>query len=492
MKKVLFLLILLSTPFSWGLCQIYNSKSVAVPFAGDAHAWLLSQQTQCPQNVLEYKKIISSMGLFSTPSMVANRGRNNPTLGSFSFFEQVQGNFRQSNQNLQILPGEFFFGHFTQKIANQIELDQEPSRGKLMIELIAWDYKKKLFNFYELIGLGRTSKWFYRGDSQDILFDNQLLYRSSTPRFGKTLRCSGCHSSGGPIMKELSAPHNDWWTQKRPLSFGSAQIGTSIQPWMQNIQDASNFSASVQKGILKLQLSPNYQALKSRQSLQEQLRPLFCETEINIQSSLASTDLRNGSFPVHSSFFLSPFFANSQLNFSKTTYSLFMNKYNLRFPENNQGDADHLWLSPVKGYSDLLALQILLKKKVIDIEFLYDVLAIDAKKSIFSNERCQLLKLIPSLSSANWKNNFIENLKSSSLRSAKILLANLTDPQRNKDWYLKISQDYLQELQAQGLSENLFQKLLTDRQSVFDSEISKNPLGQILEPGFRVIFPVAH
>jgi hypothetical protein len=34
----------------------------------------------------------------------------------------------------------------------------------------------------------------------------------------------------------------------------------------------------------------------------------------------------------------------------------------------------------------------------------------------------------------------------------------------------------------------LFEKLTLQRKAVFESEISKNPLGQILEPGFRVIF----
>ncbi len=76
------------------------------------------------------------------------------------------------------------------------------------------------------------------------------------------------------------------------------------------------------------------------------------------------------------------------------------------------------------------------------------------------------------------------------MNSAQMLLANLTDPGRNKNWYLKMTQQYIVELQSKGLTDTLFQKLLRDRAAVFASPISKNPLGQILEPGFRVIFPV--
>jgi hypothetical protein len=39
------------------------------------------------------------------------------------------------------------------------------------------------------------------------------------------------------------------------------------------------------------------------------------------------------------------------------------------------------------------------------------------------------------------------------------------------------------------IDEILFKKLLKVRKDVSLSEISQNPLGQILEPGFRLIFP---
>ncbi len=486
MKNVIFLGLILFSLQGNAECLILNSNGTVAPRKDDAHSALLSSLTKCPEDVVEYKSVLQQNGLRVKPSLVANRGRNNPALGSFSFFEQVTGRL---SSNLQIQQGEFFFGHFTTKANNEIHLDQQKNKGQLLIELIAWDYQKKLFNFYELIGNGGSANWFYRGNSQDILNDNQWLYRSSTPKFGRTLRCSACHTSGGPIMKELTPPHNDWWTLKRPLTFGSSRPSAQVKSWLNELQDASAFSQAVQRGNLKLQLSPTYQQIKSRQSLQEQLRPLFCETEINIQSSPTLFEQNLGNFSVNSSVLLNPFFSQTQLSFSKPRYNSLVSKFQLRFPENNQADADHVWLTPVKGYSDLLAIQVLLKKGLIDSEFIYDVLAVDAKKNIFSNKRCQLLKLLPQSAASNWRTLFLSHLQSSNIDSAKELLVNLTDSSRNKNWYLGLSQKYMQQIQSEGLSEEFFKKLLTDREAVSQSEISQNPLGQILEPGFRVIFP---
>jgi hypothetical protein len=491
MTKLLFPLLLIVSLKAAGQCQILSSSGRPSPIQSDAHALILSQLKSCPQDVFEYKLSLSQNQLVQKAAMVANRGRNNPAFGSYSLFEEVTGRLQINGANLLIQPGEFFFGHFTKKAGNQIVPDQVKNQGQLMIELIAWDYRKKIFNFYELIGQGGSAKWFYRGDSKDILADNQLLYRTQgNPQFGRTLRCSACHSSGGPIMKELATPHNDWWSATRPLNFGNLSPNPVVAQWLNSLNVAENFSQSIQKGILKLQLSPTYQNLKSSRSLQEQLRPLFCDTEINLESGQNPSQMASSGIKINSSAFLNPFFTKSEITFSKTAYNGFLQKYKLKFPETSLVDADHPWLTPVKGYSDLLAIQILIKKRVIDLEFAYDVLAVDAKESLFSKKRCQLLQLVPQNAMPGWKNQFINNLKSANTNEAQALIANMTDPTRNSTWFIQTGRKYIQELQRSGLEQNLFEKLLKDRTNTFQSEISKNPLGQILEPGFRVIFPI--
>lgn len=491
MKKIILLISLLLSAQAEALCPVFNSQGQIVESNQDGHFLILSQMKACPQNVMEYKNALLLLGLSVQPSMVANRGRNNPKAGSFSFFEEVTGLLQApGTAEMTLSKGEFFFGHFTKKTnAHQIDLDQEPQRGQLLIELIAWDSTKEVFNFYELIGQGGSAKWFYRGDSFDILKDNELLYRSQPVQFGQRLRCSACHTSGGPIMKELAPPHNDWWTEERPLTFRGAVPSAQMKSWMDHLQDASSFSLGVQAGILKLHSSSGYQQAQASLTLQEQLRPLFCDTEINIESSEALHEQKDGNFGVSSSAFLNPFFGKSEISFSAQTYEGFLAKFQLRFPENQASDADHKWLVPVKGYSDLLAIQYLVQRGILDQEFVYDVLAVDVTNSLFSESRCELLQLVPNESSSDWKADFVSNLKASSWPSAQRLLLNMTDPAKNKEAHLKAGQKYLQGLQSQGLSEPLFVKLLKDREAVFHSDISKNPLGQILEPGFRVIFP---
>lgn len=490
MKTIIYLLFFTLMTFkAESMCPVYSSNGALSFRQNDAHYLILSTLPDCPEDVISYKKILTSVRLAALPTLVANRGRNNPQLGSFSFFEQVVGQLSSGSQVMPVTEGEFFFGHFTEKEKQEIGLAQEKKKGQLLIELIAWDYHKKLYNFYELIGQGGSAKWFYRGDSKDILSDNQFLYRSTASQFGHTLRCSACHTSGGPIMKELQPPHNDWWTKSRPLVFGNALPSADVKNQMQNLQDASVLSHAVQTGNLKLQSSPSYQQIKSAQSLQEQLRPLFCETEINLESSFVLSEQNPSHFNLSSTAFLNPFFGKTNLNFSKGQYNAYLSKYGLQFPENHLSDSDHVYLTPVKGYSDQLALQMLLNKGLLDAEFMYDVLAVDGQKSIFSQDRCSLLKLLPNSPSANWKAQFLLNLQKSSLNSAKILASHLTDPGKNKTWHLKMAQNYLIHLQSQGLTEDLFVKLLKDRDAVLGSEISKNPLGQILEPGFSVIFP---
>jgi hypothetical protein len=161
-------------------CIVRNSNGQPTNVKGDSLFTVLQNAVGCPENVQSLKAVINQPGLSTQPYMVANRGIHNPAFGSFSFFEQVSGASPLLKNPIQT--GEFFFGHFTTAENNQVVADQEPSKGKLLIELIAWDNLKNLFNFYELIGTGKGAQWFYRGDSADILADNALLKRSQRRR----------------------------------------------------------------------------------------------------------------------------------------------------------------------------------------------------------------------------------------------------------------------------------------------------------------------
>ncbi|MCX6127331.1 MAG: hypothetical protein NTV34_21630 [Proteobacteria bacterium] len=457
---------------------------------------LLQAPGQCPKDVFGLHQKLKADGLTQKPAMVANRGFHNSTLGSFSFFETVEG--ISNGFGSTVKPGDFFFGHFTGvDSSGSISLDQEPSSGKLMIELIVWDDLKGFFNFYEMIGAGSVGQWFYRGDSSDILADVAQLHRQSDPAhpiFGTNLRCSGCHTNGGPIMKELSFPHNDWWLSDHKLPLEPNHPDNRVQEIMAKLVDASQFAGSVSTGQTKLMASAKFSGAIKALSLQERLRPLFCPVEVNISSDVHSIAENQADISVPSGFFINPLLAKQDLHLSRKAYTESLKILKSKFPETGALDADHAWLAPVKAESDLALVQAAIGAGLVDDEFVSDVLAVDVTNPVVSMQRCALLKFLPTSASIGWQEGFLRNLQSSATDGAKELALNFTAIERDKAFHQRTAEEFLSSCQTQLMQQdgvtNLARLLGQRRAEVFASEISKNPMGQILEPGFRVIFPL--
>ncbi len=482
--------------FSQPNCQVLTSQGRPSTAQNDEFYQMIKKSVQCPQNIGAVE-VILGQAFQNRKFMVGNRGRNNSKLGSFSIFEAFSLPTR-----LPAADAGIFLGHFTRlKSSNAqviIDLDQAPDKDKLVIELIAWDAVKGYYNFYELIGQGTFNQWFYRGDSKDILNDNQFIYLNSSPLrppIGQTLRCSGCHISGGPIMKELEFPHNDWWIKSRPLVFQNP-LSEALTQRVRSLDSAENLSSLVKAGIQKLDNSPGYQAAKASLGIHALLRPLFCDLEINLESD--SVPAENSSVvQIPSSSLAGPFAGPFKFQASKGAYLGLLQKYKMQFPETSLLDSDHAWLTPVKGYSDLVAIGRLKMSGLVDDKTILDIYFSSTVGSLMNKEKCNLLKLVPN--SMEWKSGFLQNLKGQGLASSSTVAKSVFEKMSTaawtpaayqkamRDWYLATSQKL-----EQGEIENYFVQLLKNRNAVFESEISKNPRGQIFEPGFRVIFPQPH
>lgn len=480
-------------------CEIKQGSKPVGAHLGDPLARILARAPTCPQDIVALKKVLASDGLDVTPAMVANRGFHNPEQGSFSFFETVEGHSAAMGATVE--KGQFFLGHFTVRSGSSLSLDMAPVRGKLLIELIAFDARKGMFNFYELIGDGTKGAWFYRGDSADALADNAFVHRApaqGSPKFGDRMRCSACHTAGEPIMKEIAAPHNDWWRVQRPLPFGSAKPDAHVSDLLLRLEDASAFSEKVKLGMNILFASEGYAAAASARSLQERVRPLFCATTVNIASDLVPRADAVASLTVPQGFLAHPFLVKGRtLEVDRAHYKNALSALEIRFPENNDADADHGFLAPVVARVDEQAIDALMDEGVVDVEFAADVLAIDAENPLFSKERCDLLRFVPNAEHSLWKVEFGTNLKAAAdagQASARALLENLNDTTRTFAFHAAAREHDIARLQDDVRSPQgvlaLVKKLVDARARVFVDEISKNPRGQILEPGFRVIFPV--
>lgn len=492
MKAILSLFILSFSSLSLADCMIRSSAVTASPQQADILYRILDAQDRCPQNVLEFRKLLKDQGYILSATMVANRGFHDGNTGSYSFFERV---VRPNGRSL-MKQAELFFGHFTQRSGDSLTLSQTPARGRLMIELIAWDPMKKYYNFYELIGNGSGGTWFYRGDSADIWRDNlslKLQQDPMNPVFGQRLRCSGCHNSGGPIMKELDAPHNDWWRTRRPLNLTAFDVSQQVADVMRDLDDASTLAAAVKVGIRALERSPTMARLNYAQDLRVALKPLFCTTEVNLRSDLTPNEITGSAVIVSSDSFVSPLLSRRvPLRVDRGLYHQVLSEFGAQFPGTPRTDADHAWLVPVKGESNIGHVRQLVARRIITAEFAADVLAVDYKNPTFSKKRCRLLKLVPS-NNVNWVARFTESLKASKWEGAKELLDNITNPSRTRAMHLKTAGEYLSSVQRSLRTEtgarSAIRLLHQRRREVYRDEISRNPRGQIFEPGFRVIFP---
>ena len=473
--KFIFVFFLASITFA--NCSFYDSNGHLAAKKNDALFLILSSLSTCPKDVIEFKEILQEKGLITKPTMVSNRGSHNTNSGSFSFFEMVEGSFDQFSLNRN----QFFFGHFTHKDKdNNLKLSKQPQG--LMIELIIWDPVKNLYNFYELIGDKGESKWFYRGDSLDILEDNKNLHLQDDPDkpvFGKKLRCSACHSSGGPIMKELDEPYNDWWKIKKGFNLKDLKPDHEVKEILEQLNDASLLAQEVKSGIVKLEKS-----LVREKSLQEILRPLFATMEINLASSKTSLN-KATKINIPSTYWLDPRLGEVNIELSQKDYLKALFDVS-NFPESNAIDANYPWLTPVKSFSDIHSIDKAIEEGIIDEHFVLSILAVDFKNPIFSKKRSSLLKSVPKNATIDWREIFFENIKINKTRASEEFLF----------FYQKSSSEIKSYIREEMKKEtdnflliNEIENLVKKREMIKKSEISKNPLGEILEPGFRVIFP---
>lgn len=490
-----FISLSLSMPL-FSACVVLNSSNQVITPQHDILGQLFETTSDCPTDVLQFRQQLKQEGLTLITTMVANRGFHNPGEGSFSLFEMGYGSSFLSPNPVAL--GDMFFGHFT-GIANTqfLTLDQNPETGSLMIEAFAWDEKKGFYNFYELRGNGKQGQWYYRGDSADILQDNIFLHRKppvGQPKFGSRLRCSACHGAGGPIMKELYSPHNDWWVSSRHLDLGGHVPDEALQDVLRTLVSAEQLKKAVHLGLKKLNQSIEFKREQHRLSLQSLLRPLFCPVEINFKSDKVPFADNANSITIPVDFFIDSRLINKEekdIVIQRSDYQAALSAAGSHFPETNLQDADHAWLTPVKAQSDQLAVEALINSGLIDQKWMTDVLSVDMTNPVTSMARCNLLQLVPETYTSDWKQRFIENLAHSKDYAAQELLRHFYD--RNSNAVLERTRNYLNacrgKLQSSHHAEQLFYLLLQRQLEVKVSEISQNPLGQILEPGFRLIFP---
>lgn len=296
------------------------------------------------------------------------------------------------------------------------------------IEAMGWDQGRRRFNYYKLDSTGGSGlSWKFRGSS---LGADQL---STSERHGT---CMACHINGGPVMKELLLPWNNWQSNRDgheyliPGKPNSWPVSTT--PFLNGrlrgaetleliiLDRVNDFNrARIELGISELQSSPSKQVKNAKQLLS----PLFKTSEYNLISSGAKSGLDpfqdnnksgpSGDIRIPTSFFLnqriisgggvtgyqglgilgsSEFETASQMSFDE--YMRVVNDSKLTIGD-NEGDARFAWLVPEASHIDNSMINLLIQEGVVTPQFAAAALAVDLEHSVFSKQRESLLEFIP-------------------------------------------------------------------------------------------------
>jgi hypothetical protein len=235
--------------------------------------------------------------------------------------------------------------------------------------------------------------------------------------------------------------------------------------------------------------------MNAARPLPERLRPLFCAQEINIASEALPADGASSPVVIPGEFFLDPRLGAGvpDVSLPRASYLAGLAAMGSAFPETARKDADHAWLAPVKATADIAQVKALVDAGLVDDELVADVLAVDMTNPALSAARCGLLRFVPENATPGWKDALVARLAGAAEPAARELHANRVDLTRSAASHRARAHALSTACQTKASDPahvaSLTRLLAQRRAEVAVNEISKNPRGQILEPGFRIVFP---
>jgi len=319
---------------------------------------------------------------------------------------------------------------------------------ELLISLFGIRADGKLPNDFEAIGKDKTSgvfnyyarennTWKFFGNSLDLIGDGYDCNANGacTPKAAAQTRCAGCHVGGGLIMKELNSPWVHWEGDTRTPGLETL---FSASPSLLGTRGSGVDMESKVSGGNRAYIPKRIEFLKTK-GVAEVLRPLFCTMDINLQSAGASssppTSIRN-------EVLLDPAWQSSDSPpVNAADYTALVAQFKQRV-EGSGGtqlkdqaskpvdDTFFKFTFPERSAIDVAYVQQLVALKIVDDDFVKDVLDIDFTRPIFSPTRCGLLQFAPTLAADQMtpdaiRDGFKAALAADTSAAGKKLAANL-------------------------------------------------------------------
>jgi hypothetical protein len=291
------------------------------------------------------------------------------------------------------------------------------------VEVMAFDNETEQYNYYALEG----GEWTFFGTSLDLV----------QPGAKDTKRCAGCHTGGGPIMKELDTPWNHWEGHEdvpgaRTLVDANEDLGTK--------SSGSRMESLVKEGN-RVWNKTRVKAMAAGGDIHQLLRPLFCSVEVNLDngSDFRSSELKSVKLDLLIDPKLKGF---GSIPATEEDYQAILTDVDQIMSHNGQSpiidaegntlrDTIFRLIYPERAFADMDYGDKLKDAGIIDDDFIKDVLIIDFTRPLYSEIRCGLLGAMPQtldveLNPANIKAAVIAALEGSEEGTpAAELLANL-------------------------------------------------------------------
>lgn len=308
------------------------------------------------------------------------------------------------------------------------------------LEAWAWDNHRGRYNYYKLDRSGTPNvgmTWKFRGSSNDL--------RQPTT-FDRRETCMKCHINGGPIMKELFLPWNNWHSLKSVPKYllrttpanqrwpvansdpfkqltGAEALQKSIIAAIQQF-NTSRIDAALKREAATGHIETNVNGMQTVMKGRRLLRHLFETTEFNIISAVELSGAHpigplpgvSGEFRIPASFFLNSnliggggpagykglglasargFSERAEASLKLSEYKSAVTRLGLRIL-GGAGDANFAWFVPEASHIDNDTVDRLIDRGIVPGQFVAAALAIDLRNPVLSDDRATLLRYIPS------------------------------------------------------------------------------------------------
>jgi hypothetical protein len=303
-----------------------------------------------------------------------------------------------------------------------------PSLPQEQTEMVGFDKTAGVFNFY--VRESKENRFVFMGSSEDGIKQGYKCDDNGAcePVAAKDARCWACHEGGGLNMKELNSPWDSWnlntgmpgndaIIKKFGKQLGRAETGIELEGRVSGGNTTWN--------------KKRIEILKDK-GAEEVLRPLFCTVSINLQSAGGANNLSNipGNFYVSDTFGGNVAIDNGlyQAQIKANGQKITDGSRTLQGKNGAVTDTQSAFRYPEKSFIDVNYIQQLVQAKIVDDDFVKDVLSIDLTRPVFSKTRCDLVKKAPdlkgsSLTADKIRDGFITNLKGASGAGGDLLTA---------------------------------------------------------------------